>query len=147
MHLIADDLGKRIDLPIIHIAEATGKAVQAKGLSKAGLLGTRFTMEMDFFKKKLAALGIESIIPGEGAREFIHETIFGELGRGVLEERTKRRYLDIVEALRLEGAQGVILACTEIPLLLKQGDSDLPLFDTTLIHAQAAVDFIVGSSA
>jgi aspartate racemase len=144
MHLIADDLARRVDVPIIHIAEATGAVIQARGMSKVGLLGTKFTMEMDFFKKKLADRGIQTVIPGDAARDYIHASIFEELGRGVLEDRMRRRYLEIIAALKADGAQGIVLGCTEIGLLIKPADCDLPLFDTGAIHAAAAVKFALG---
>jgi aspartate racemase len=141
MHLIADDLRRNIDIPVIHIAEATAEAIRQQGLQKVGLLGTKFTMEMDFFKKKLSAREIEAVIPGDADREFIHATIFDELGRGIFQERTRQRYLDIIGALAAQGAEGMILGCTEIPMLIKQTDCSLPLFDTTMIHTEAGIKF------
>jgi aspartate racemase len=141
MHLIADDLQKNIGIPIIHIAEAAAEMIEQKGLKKVGLLGTRFTMEMDFFKRKLSARHIDAIIPPEADREFVHTTIFDELGGGILKESTKKRYLDIIDALDSRGAEGIVLACTEIPSLIKQEDCSLPLFDTVSIHVDAAVKF------
>ncbi len=143
MHLFAERIEETLNLPVIHIAKATAKEIEKKGLKKVGLLGTKFTMEMDFFKDKLKESGIEDIIPGEDDREFIHKTIFEELGKGILKTETKARYLSIIQELHNSGAEGVILGCTEIPLLIKQSDSQTPLFDTTLIHSKAAVDFIL----
>ncbi|MGA2624411.1 MAG: aspartate/glutamate racemase family protein [Bacteroidota bacterium] len=141
LHVIADDLRTKIDVPLIHIAEATGEVIKRRKLKKVGLLGTKFTMEMDFFKKKLAARGIETVIPPEADREFVHLSIFEELGKGVFQDSTKQRYLQIIEKLAAEGAEGIVLGCTEIPMLIKQTDSPLPLFDTVTIHAEAGVDF------
>lgn len=142
MHLIADRLEEAIDIPIIHIATATAVEIQKKEVKKVGLLGTKFTMELDFFKDKLAANGIETIIPKNDAdRDFMHTTIFEELGRGLVTEATKKRYLEIANQLIEEGAEGIILGCTEIPLVIKPEDVAVPVFDTTLIHSMAAVEF------
>ncbi|WP_291286216.1 aspartate/glutamate racemase family protein [Flavobacterium sp.] len=142
MHLIADRLEEAIDIPIIHIATATAVEIQKKEVKKVGLLGTKFTMELDFFKDKLAANGIETIIPKNDAdRDFMHTTIFEELGRGLVTEATKKRYLEIANQLIDEGAEGIILGCTEIPLVIKPEDVAVPVFDTTLIHSMAAVEF------
>lgn len=144
MHLIADRLQLMLNIPIIHIATATANAIAAKRIKKVGLLGTRFTMERQFFKHKLSEQGIEAIIPGDEDRGIIHYTIFEELGRGVFLPETKQFYLDVIDKLAAEGAEGIILGCTEIPMLLNSDDTDVPLFDTTAIHSQAAVEFAVG---
>ncbi|GIQ60127.1 aspartate racemase [Flavobacterium collinsii] len=142
MHLIAERLQEAIDIPIIHIATATAVEIQKEAIKKVGLLGTKFTMELDFFKDKLAENGIETIIPKNDAdRDFMHATIFEELGRGLVTEGTKRRYLEIANQLIEEGAEGIILGCTEIPLVIKPEDISVPVFDTTLIHSMAAVEF------
>ncbi|CAI2767539.1 aspartate/glutamate racemase family protein [Flavobacterium collinsii] len=142
MHLIAERLQEAIDIPIIHIATATAVEIQKEAIKKVGLLGTKFTMELDFFKDKLAENGIETIIPKNDAdRDFMHATIFEELGRGLVTESTKRRYLEIANQLIKEGAEGIILGCTEIPLVIKPEDISVPVFDTTLIHSMAAVEF------
>ncbi|SCY19647.1 aspartate racemase [Flavobacterium anhuiense] len=142
MHLIADRLQQAIDIPLIHIAVETAIEIEKKQLKKVGLLGTKFTMELDFFKDKLAEKGIETIIPvSEEVKDFIHYTIFEELGRGIATEETKKRYLEIANELIKNGAEGIILGCTEIPLVIKEGDLNVPIFDTTLIHTQAAINF------
>jgi aspartate racemase len=141
MHKIADQLEQRIQLPVIHIATATAEVIQSKGLKKIGLLGTRFTMEQDFFRDKLTEKGIEVVIPNEKDRDFIHYTIFEELGRNVFKPETKKFYLDVMHKLGGQGAEGVIMGCTEIPLLISSGDIDMPLFDTAEIHSAAAVAF------
>lgn len=142
MHLIADKLEEAIDLPIIHIATETAKEIQKQNLKKVGLLGTKFTMELDFFKDKLIAQGIEAIIPeSENDKDFIHTTIFEELGKGLVTPETKERYLEIANELIKRGAEGIILGCTEIPLVILPEDVDVPVFDTTLIHSKAAVEF------
>ncbi|AOC93313.1 Aspartate racemase [Flavobacterium anhuiense] len=142
MHLIADRLQQAIDIPLLHIAVETAIEIEKKQLKKVGLLGTKFTMELDFFKDKLAEKGIETIIPvSEEVKDFIHYTIFEELGRGIATEETKKRYLEIANELIKNGAEGIILGCTEIPLVIKEGDLNVPIFDTTLIHTQAAINF------
>lgn len=142
MHFIADRLEAAIDLPIIHIATATAIEIEKKELKKVGLLGTKFTMELDFFKDKLLQKGIEAIIPkSEEDKDFIHTTIFEELGKGIVTSEIKKRYLEIANQLIKEGAEGIILGCTEIPLVIKPEDLAVPIFDTALIHSNAAVDF------
>lgn len=142
MHLMADEVQAAIDVPLIHIADAAAEAVRAKGLSKVALLGTRFTMEQDFYRGRLAsAYGLEVAIPQEEERQVIHRTIYDELVVGEINEASKARFLQIIERLVAEGAQGIVLGCTEIPLLVNQEDMDVPVFDTTTIHAIAAVNF------
>ncbi|MFT3700905.1 MAG: amino acid racemase [Agriterribacter sp.] len=141
MHLIADRLAADINIPLIHIATATAAAIEKKQQQKVALLGTRFTMEQDFFKTKLHEKGIEAIIPGEEDRAFIHQSIFEELGKGIVVEETKKRYLSIIQTLIDNGAEGVILGCTEIPLIVKPWDIQVPVYDTALLHAKAAVEF------
>ena len=143
MHLIADRIQESIDLPLIHIATETAKEIQKQNIKKVGLLGTKFTMELDFFKDKLSALDIVAIIPEADDRDFLHDTIFNELGKGLILESTKARYLSIIEKLIENGAEGIILGCTEIPLLISQEDVSVPVFDTTKIHSEAAVNFAV----
>lgn len=141
MHVIAERLEQEIGLPLIHIATVTAKEIEKSGIKKIGLLGTRFTMEMDFFKSKLADAGIETIIPENNDREFIHYTIFEELGKGILKDETKRRYLSVIDQLIQNGAGGIVLGCTEIPMLIDPCDVTIPLFNTTQLHAKAAVEF------
>lgn len=141
MHLIADRLEQETGLPVIHIATATATEIEKAGLKKVGLLGTKFTMELDFFKSKLLAKGIEVIIPNEDDREFLHQTIYDELGKGIFSEQTKQRYLNIISDLMNDGAEGIVLGCTEIPLIIQQSDVPVPIFDTTLLHSRAAIEF------
>jgi aspartate racemase len=141
MHYIADRLEKEINVPVIHIGRVTANAIRQAGLRKVGLLGTKFTMELDFIKDKLIDQGLEVMIPDEEDRNFIHQTIFDELCKGMLVAETKKRYLAIIDKLVARGTEGVILGCTEIPLLVQQGDVTMPVFDTTLLHSQAAVAF------
>lgn len=143
MHLIADKLQDSVKLPVIHIATATAQAIKIEQIKKVGLLGTKFTMERDFFTSKLKEQNIEVLIPNEEDKAFIHYTIFEELGRGLLLPDSKARYINIMNKLIEQGAEGIILGCTEIPLLIKPEDVSVPTFDTTKIHSQAAVDFML----
>ena len=142
MHIIADRLEKEINIPVIHIATSTAIEIKKVGLKKVGLLGTKFTMEYDFFKSKLNELGIDVLIPlNQSDKDFINDTIFDELTKGIIRTETKERYLSIIEQLKNDGAEGIIAGCTEIPLIIKENDIDLPYFNTSLIHSKAAVKF------
>jgi len=143
MHRIADAIQHSIKVPVIHIAEVTAAAVQQQHLKKVALLGTKFTMELDFYPNALRVYGIETIIPDDEDRDYIHATIYNELGKGIISDEMRNRYKTIIEKLMQQGAEGVILGCTEIPLLIKQKDSPIPIFDTGLIHGTAAVDFAI----
>ena len=143
MHFLADRLEEEINIPVIHVATVTAtKVVEAK-VKKVALLGTKFTMELDFFKLKLREKNIETLIPKEEDRDFIQNSIYEELGKGIINPETKKKYLRIIEDLIQEGAEGVILGCSEIPLLIKNTDVDIPVFDTTIIHSQAAIEFAI----
>jgi aspartate racemase len=141
MHHIADEIQNAINIPLIHIAAETAKAVTARRIKKVALLGTRYTMQLPFYKNKLAQAGIETIIPDEATIEIINRAIYDEMGKGVFTASTKTRFLTIINDLAQSGAEGIILGCTEIPILIKQEDTPLPVFDTTRIHAAAAVNF------
>jgi aspartate racemase len=141
MHMLADKIKAAVNLPLIHIVEATLKEVQKKNFTRVGLLGTKPTMEMDFYKNIFNEKGVEIILPDAEERNFIHETIFNELFLGILNDASRKKMIAIMEKLMGSGAQGVILGCTEIPLLIKQENTSVPLFDTTFIHSSAAVDF------
>jgi aspartate racemase len=146
MHKVAADIESAVRIPLLHIADATAKAVSARGLKKIGLLGTRFTMEEDFYKGRLSREhGIDVHVPDGPDREAVHRVIFQELVVGRIESSSRQKLAAIIEGLARSGAEGVILGCTELGLLVKEKDSPLPLFDTTLIHAQAAVDFALQS--
>jgi aspartate racemase len=140
-HMAADMVQQNIHIPLIHIAEVTAKEIQKQKINKVGLLGTKITMEQSFYKDRLAKFGITTLIPDENDRDFIHTTIFAELGKEIFKPETKKRYLSIIDSLTDQGAGGIIFGCTEIPLLLKQSDCSVPVFDTTTIHAMAAVEF------
>ncbi len=139
MHKLADKIQDSIEIPLIHITDAVAREIQQKGINKVGLLGTKFTMEEDFYKKKLREeYQIECIIPTLGERNIIHEVIYNELVNGIFKEESRQQFKKIIENLKIRGAAGIILGCTEIPLLIKQKDSKIPIFDTTNIHAKAA---------
>jgi aspartate racemase len=145
-HLFAEELEAKIGLPIIHIVSATANEINKKCLKKVGLLGTKFTMEMDFFKNGLMAKGIEPMIPeSQETRDFIQKTLKEELGRGIIKAETKSVYLSIIDELIKNGAEGIVLACTEIPMIISQEDVSVPVFDTTKIHSMAAVEFALSS--
>lgn len=147
-HIVADRIEKEIQLPLIHITTATARAINKKNLKKVGLIGTSYTMELDFYKDKLREHGIEPIIPElQAERDYIEETLRTELGRGVLRPETKNAYLKIIGELIRRGAEGIILGCTEVPLLIKQEDLSIPVFNTTLIHSEAAVEFSLNGQA
>jgi len=141
MHLCSDKIIENISVPFLHIVATTGKAIKEKHLNKIALLGTKFTMEKDFYKKILLnEFDIEVIIPKEKDRNFIHHTIYNELVHGKITKDSKKGFIKIINELKSRGAQGVILGCTEIPLLIKQTDIDIPVFDTSKIHAESAVE-------
>jgi len=142
MHKMASDIENRVGIEVLHIAEATGEEIIGKRIKKVGLLGTKFTMEQDFYKKVLKEkFNIEVLIPEENEREIIHNVIYNELCNGIINEGSKEKFKKIIDNLALKGAEGVVLGCTEIPLLIKQEDVNIPVFDTTTIHAIAAVEF------
>lgn len=138
MHKVASQIQDAIQIPILHIAEVTADKLIRDDIYKVALLGTKYTMEQDFYKGKLIEKGLEVIIPNEESRKIINDTIYNELCLGTISEQSKIQFLRIVEELRGQGAQGIILGCTEIGMLIKQEDTDVPLFDTTAIHAEAA---------
>lgn len=141
MHRIADAVQTATRLPLLHIADVTAQAIRAAGLQQVGLLGTRFTMEQDFMRDRLAASGVHCVVPDEAGRIEVHRVIFEELCRGVVLESSRQNLIRLIEGLAGQGAQGVILGCTELTMLLQPGDGGLPGFDTTALHAMAAVDF------
>ena len=140
-HQYAEDIQQALRIPLLHIGEATADEITKAGLKKVGLLGTKYTMEMDFYKEKLKDKSIEPLVPGEEDRNFIHQSINNELLHNQFYPETKARFLKIIQQLQQQGAEGIILGCTEIPLLIKQEDCSIPLFNTTEIHARAAVEF------
>jgi len=141
MHKVADAIQAAVDVPLLHIADATGSILVAGGLRRVGLLGTRFTMEQSFYRDRLAErFDLEIVVPDAPARDEVHRVIYDELCRGEVREDSRDRYRAIVQDLADAGAEGVILGCTEVGMLLRQRDATVPLFDTTQLHAQALVD-------
>ena len=145
MHKVVDDVQAATNLPIIHIADVTAAAIKQQGLTKVALLGTQFTMTEDFYKQRLIDAGLQVLIPETGARAEVHRIIYEELCQGQLLDSSRQYYQQVTENLADKGAKGVILGCTEIGLLIQQADSPIPVFDTTAIHAAAAVDFLLSS--
>lgn len=143
LHRFADDLEKEISVPILHIVGAAAKKINEHGISTVGLLGTKQTMELDFYMSRLRNEGIETLVPDKEEREFIDNTIRNELLKGIINPSSRAAFQGIMKKLGERGAEGIVLGCTEIPLLIRQEDSELPVFDTTVIHAQAAAEYAV----
>lgn len=138
MHKVAPVIQKKISIPIIHIAEATADALKENGIEKVGLLGTKYTMTQEFYKSKLIEAGIEVVIPDEAGVTVVNNIIYNELCLGIISEESRKKFVNIIKQLEKAGAQGVILGCTEIGLLIHQKDVEIPVFDTTQIHATKA---------
>ena len=143
MHKLVDDVRSATDLPLTHIADATTDAIKKQNLTKVALLGTQFTMTQDFYKQRLIDAGLQVLIPEDEARAEVHRIIKKELCVGEFKDSSREYYRQVIKDLAAKGAEGVILGCTEIGLLIKQADSPIPVFDTTAIHAAAAVDFLL----
>jgi len=143
MHKIADEIQAAIKIPVIHIAEAVAKEILKHGLKKVGLLGTKYTMQLPFYSEHLAKHGIETIIPEQDDVDYINYTIYNEFSKNIFTAEAKKNYLAIISKLKSRGAEGIIGGCTEIPILLKQDDLDIPLFDTAKIHAEAGVEYVM----
>jgi len=142
MHKMADAVQSAVQIPLLHIADVTAGAVKANGQKRVGLLGTKFTMEQDFYKGRLKDVhGIDVLIPGDEERQAVHDILYNELCLGEIRELSREKFQSIIHNLVERGAQGVVLGCTEIPLIVRQEDYDIPLYDTTSLHATAAVDF------
>jgi aspartate racemase len=145
MHKLADKIEASVNIPLVHIADVTAEAIKEKGMKKVGLLGTKFTMEQDFLKGRLLEKhGVESIIPNEPQRDIIHKIIYEELVKGIITNESRLAYLAVITDLIAQGAEGIILGCTEIGLLITNEFTDAVLFDTTEIHATKAVDMALG---
>ncbi len=146
MHKMAKAVEENAGIPVLHIADATAGAIRAQQLKKVGLLATRFTMEQDFYKGHLREHhGIEAIVPGEAERRVVHRIIYDELCKGVVNPQSKAQYITIIEGLIQRGAEGIILGCTEIGMLIKPEEVPVPVFDSTELHAIAAVDFALAA--
>ena len=144
VHKQAEDVQRNVSIPLLHIADPTGEAIRKAGLKKVGLLGTRFTMQEEFLKGRLEdAFGLEILVPNQPDQEDVHSIIYDELTKGVIQPTSRQRYREVMEQLADAGAQGIILGCTEIMLLVGSNDTRLPVFDTTTLHADAAVSFSV----
>ena len=143
MHKVINQIKEKISIPILHIAEMTAEKILEKGLKNIALLGTKYTMEQDFYKSKLIEKGINVIIPDKNDIETINEVIYDELCLGTINFNSKKKFLEIVDKLRSKGAEGIILGCTEIGLLIKNEDTDVPLFDTAVIHAEEAAIYSI----
>jgi len=146
MHKVIDQIYQKTSLPILHIADETAAQIKKLGIKKVGLLGTKYTMEQDFYKSRIQSENIEVLIPDEKDRDLINKTIFNELCLGTILPSSKDYFKRIIEGLSAEGAEGIILGCTEIGLLIKQEDTAIPLFDTTFVHAHGAVEKALDSS-
>jgi len=146
MHKVVNQIKEKISIPILHIAEMTAEKILEKGLKNIALLGTKYTMEQDFYKSKLIEKGINVIIPDKNDIETINEVIYDELCLGTINFNSKKKFLEIVDKLRSKGAEGIILGCTEIGLLIKNEDTDVPLFDTAIIHAEQAAIYSIKDS-
>ncbi len=140
MHKVVNDIQSKITIPLLHIADATAAQIKEKGINSVGLLGTRYTMEQDFYKSRLEMNGIKVIVPSEEEREIINKVIYEELCLGEIQQNSRDYYKKVIQGLIESGAKGIILGCTEIGLLVKPEDSDVPLFDTAYIHAFEAVN-------
>lgn len=140
MHKVAPEIEQAIGIPLLHIADATAQVLKKDGATRVGLLGTRFTMEQAFYRQRLEAAGIDVLTPNESQRDEVHRVIYEELCQGKIKPDSRHTYLDIVSSLSGRGAQAVILGCTEIGLLISQADTEVPLYDTTEIHAAQAVE-------
>ena len=143
MHKVVNQIKEKISIPILHIAEMKAEKILEKGLKNIALLGTKYTMEQDFYKSKLIEKGINVIIPDKNDIEIINEVIYDELCLGTINSNSKKKFLEIVDKLRSKGAEGIILGCTEIGLLIKNEDTDVPLFDTAIIHAEQAAMYSI----
>lgn len=144
MHKVAPQIEEAIRIPLIHIADATAEEIKGKGIKTVGLLGTRFTMEQDFYAGRLKDKhGLRVITPSKEDREVVHQVIYNELVLGVVREDSRRKFITIMDKMREQGAEGVIEGCTEIVMLVQQENTTIPLFDTTAIHAQKAVEMAV----
>jgi len=145
MHKIADDVQQEINIPLLNIVDVTAEKIKELGLRKVGLLGTKFTMEDDFYKGRLARKhGIEVVVPDKEERQVVHDIIYNELCLGKIKRSSKEKVEKIIENLVSKGAEGIILGCTELPLLIKQEDCEVPILDTTKIHVEAAVEHAIG---
>ncbi|PJN36240.1 aspartate/glutamate racemase [Streptomyces sp. CB02959] len=139
MHKVADQVSSAVGVPLLHLADTTAEAVRGKGLRRVGLLGTAFTMEQDFYRGRLVDHGLDVVVPNAAGRETVHRVIYEELCVGVVKEESRAAYIAVIDELIAAGAEGIVLGCTEIELLVRPQDSPVPVFPTTRLHAEAAV--------
>jgi aspartate racemase len=147
LHLVFDQVQKAISIPLLSIIDATAEAIEENGVTSVGLLGTIFTMNKDFYRKGLETRGISTLVPEPKDQELVNRVIYEELTRGIINDGSRSEYIQIMKSLTEKGADGIVLGCTEIPLLIKDKDCDVPLFDTTLIHAKKALDYAVAGNS
>jgi len=143
MHLVLDQVQARVHIPVLSLLDVVAEAILARGIKTVGLLGTKFTMKKNLYQDALARKGITVLVPDADDREIVNRVIYDELVAGQIRAESRARYVDIIKKLTARGAQGVILGCTEIPLLVSEADAGLPLFDTTLLHAEAALNYAI----
>lgn len=141
MHHVFTEIEKNTTIPLISIVDATADAIRQQGLTTVGLLGTRFTMQKKFYQERMDPYKIKLMVPEEKDQDIVHSVIFNELGKGIINEASRKKYLRIIDKLKQDGCQGIILGCTEIPLLIKDEDCDLPLFNTSILHAESALAY------
>ena len=146
MHLVVEEIRAQIEIPVLSLLDVVGDAIQARGLGTVGLLGTAFTMGSHFYQDALQKRSIQVLTPDAEDQRYVNQVIYDELVNGTLRDESRAGYLNVIEKLAQRGAQGIILGCTEIPLLIKPGDTPLPLFDTTLLHAEAALNYAIGET-
>ena len=143
MHKIADEVQTAVNIPLIHIADAVAKQILERRFQKVGLIGTKYTMQLGFYADHLAKFGIETIIPEQEDVDYINFTIYNEFSKNIFTTEARSRYLKIISKLQASGAEGIIGGCTEIPILIKEGDCDIPIFDTARIHSAAGVEYVM----
>jgi len=143
MHLVFDDVQAGVDVPMLSLLDAVGDAIRARGMKTVGLIGTQFTMEKTFYQDALLRRGINVLVPDAGDRMYVNDVIYNELIAGQIREESRAGFVEIIQKLMARGAEGVILGCTEIPLLVSETDAGIPLFDTTIIHAEAALNYAI----
>ncbi|MDO5089795.1 MAG: aspartate/glutamate racemase family protein, partial [Leptotrichiaceae bacterium] len=146
MHKVIEHIKRKISIPVLHIAEVTADEILKKGISNIGLLGTKYTMEQEFYKSRLTEKNINVIVPDKDDMEIINKIIYDELCKGIINSNSRLKYMEIAEKLKNKGVEGIILGCTEIGLLIKQKDIEIPLFDTALIHAEKAAEFSINGN-
>ena len=141
VHLVADAIRQKIKIPLLHVAEETAKEIVSQKIDKVALLGTKFTMDNPFFKNRLSQFGIDTVIPDETDKDYIHTSIFSELTKGIFKDDTKSKYIEIIDKLKSCGAEGVVFGSAEFSIILEPKDCSIPIFDTIAIHSKAAIDF------